>query len=286
VIDLHVHTTASDGRTPPEAIVGEALAAGIATLAVTDHDTMAGVAAAAAASEGTALAVVPGIEITAVHGARDVHVLGYFLDPAHPELGAFLADQRADRRRRVADMLAALERLGVRVDAASVTARAAAGAGRSIGRPAIAEALVAAGHARDIADAFDRYLAEDRPAFIPRVGAAPAEVVRLIGRAGGLASLAHPGKSQVDALLDELVDAGMPAIEVYHPDHDAPATAKYEAVAVRHGLIPTGGSDYHGGGSGRSSAFGRLGVPAEAFARLARAAARPAARRPMPRGHG
>lgn len=276
MIDLHTHTTASDGRTPPEALVPAAIAAGVRTLAVTDHDTMAAVGAVAAAAAEAGVAIVPGIEITAVHEGRDVHVLGYYLDAGHRELVEFLDAQRADRRRRMAEILSALDRIGVSIDPAPLVRRAEADTGKAVGRPMVAAALVAAGHARDITDAFDRFLAEGRPAFVERVGAAPAAVVAIIGRAGGLASLAHPGKTGVDALVGELAAEGLTAIEVYHPDHDAGTTDRYREMAARYDLLVTGGSDYHGPGSGRDAAFGRTSLPAGEFARIeARAARRP-----------
>jgi hypothetical protein len=274
VIDLHTHTTASDGWTPPDALVPEALAAGVRTLAVTDHDTMAGLPAVMTAARLAGLHVVPGIEITAVHRGRDVHVLGYYLDGGGPELIEFLETQRACRRRRVNEILSTLDRIGAPVDAAPLLARASAQAGKAVGRPLVAEALVAAGHARDIGDAFDKFLAEGRPAFVERVGPAPASVIAIIARAGGLASLAHPGKTGVDALVEGLAADGLAAIEVYHPDHDPQTTDRYREMAARHDLLVTGGSDYHGSGSGRSSALGRVGLPADDFARLEARAAR------------
>jgi hypothetical protein len=138
-----------------------------------------------------------------------------------------------------------------------------------VGRPAIAQALVAAGHVRDVPEAFDRYLAEGRSAFVPRVGPSPRIVVDEIGRAGGIASLAHPGKLGDDGLVDAFIGDGLEAIEVYHPDHDGPAVARYRAFAIVHDLLVTGGSDYHGPSSGRSAALGQVGLPAIEFARLA-----------------
>jgi hypothetical protein len=268
VIDLHTHTTASDGRSTPEALVREAAAAGVRTLAVTDHDTMASTAIVAAAAEAAGLSTIPGIEITAVGDGHDVHVLGYFLDPQHDELDAFLSNQRADRRRRLEEMVAALARLGVPIDASFLERSASPASGKALGRPLVARALVAAGHARDIADAFDRFLSEGRPAFIARRGASPAEVVRLIARARGLAAIAHPGKLKRDAVVAAMIDAGMPAIEVHHPDHDANDVARYAAIARQHGLAVTGGSDYHGADSGRVNSLGRVGLTADQFSAL------------------
>jgi predicted metal-dependent phosphoesterase TrpH len=273
VIDLHVHTTASDGLSSPEALVREAAAAGIRTLAVTDHDTTAAIPAVRAAARDAGLDVVAGIEVTAVAGGRDVHVLGYFVDPASAELAAFLVKQRADRRRRLEEMIGRLDRLGVPIDAGPLLAAAGRDPGRAMGRPMLAAALVAAGHATDFSDAFDRYLAEGRPAFVERLGASPADVVALIARAGGVASLAHPGRASNEATIRALVDAGLPAIEVYHPDHDQALQDQHARLARECGLLVTGGSDYHGPGTRRPDALGRIGLPEAEYARLSAFAA-------------
>jgi predicted metal-dependent phosphoesterase TrpH len=266
VIDLHMHTTASDGRLSPRALVAAAAAAGIQTIAVTDHDTTAGVAEATAAGRDAGLTVVPGIEITAVHEQRDVHVLGYYLDGSHPDLAAFLVRQRADRRRRIVELVERLGALGAPIELpADLMTR------ESIGRPVVAAALVAAGHVSTMQEAFDRYLAEGRPAFVPRTGGAPAEVVALIAEAGGCAALAHSGKLKVadlDAFVASLAEAGMPAIEVHHPDHDEADRTRLLGLAARHGLLVTGGSDYHGPDDGRADAFGRIGLPPDDYERL------------------
>lgn len=236
-------------------------------MAVTDHDTTAGVAAARDAAGGAGVDVVMGIEITAVLDGRDVHILGYFFDDTHPELVTFLAAQREDRRRRVDAIVERLSAMGATIDHRAI-AREAAGSHKAIGRPAIARALVAAGHARDIADAFDRFLADGRPAFVSRQGAPPAEVIALIMRAGGMASFAHPGKLGLDAVLPGLADAGLTGLEVFHPDHDAQAQQKYLAIAEALNLAPTGGSDYHGPQSGRAECLGVVGLDAERYSAL------------------
>jgi 3',5'-nucleoside bisphosphate phosphatase len=267
VIDLHLHTTASDGASSPEVLAEEARAAGLTTIAVTDHDTMAGVAAVTDAA-GSALTVIPGIEITAVERGRDVHVLGYFLDAASGELQSFLTRQRADRRRRLVDILDRLAAIGAQIDAEPLLARAAEEGDRAVGRLLIANALIEAGLAADIADAFDRFLGAGQPAFVPREGSSAAAVVALIRRAGGLPVLAHPGKTERDDLIPALVSAGLAGLEVFHPDHDASATTRYAAVAAEHGLARTGGSDYHGPGTRRAAHFGRIGVPSQEYAAL------------------
>jgi predicted metal-dependent phosphoesterase TrpH len=272
MIDLHMHTTASDGRSTPEALVQEAAAAGCRTIAVTDHDTVAAVPAVSAEARAAGLGFVPGIEMTAVDRGRDIHVLGYFIDTNDAPFGAFLVEQRALRRARVLAMAERLTSLGAPVDLDDVIA-AAADSGRAIGRPAVAAALVAAGHARDVQDAFDRYLAEGRPGHVPRTGAPPTAIVEWIRRVGGFASIAHPGKYGRDDLIPVLADAGMAAIEVYHPDHSEEDVARYRALAETLGLAVTGGSDYHGPGTGRAPALGRIGLMEDAFhALMSRAA--------------
>lgn len=272
MIDLHLHTTASDGSSSPIDLVSEAHAAGITTLAVTDHDTTAGIAAASAEARRRGMAFVTGIEITAVVGGRDVHVLGYFFDPQDAGLLEFLEQQRDARRRRVVAIGQRLDALGVPVPLGDILDKVRTESGRAVGRPLIAAAMVAAGHARDIADAFDRYLGQGQPAYVERSGAPPEHVIERIGRAGGLASLAHPGKQRMDGSLGDFVAGGLRALEVHHPDHDARDVEHYRTLARDHELLVTGGSDYHGLGSGRTSGFGRISLPQDDFDRLSAAA--------------
>jgi predicted metal-dependent phosphoesterase TrpH len=267
VIDLHLHTTASDGSSTPEALVAEAAAAGIHTLAVTDHDTVAAVPAVQRAAREAGLACVVGIEITAVLARRDVHMLGYFLDPSDAALADFLHVQRADRRRRLTDMIERLGAIGCPIDAGPLVEAAASG--RAVGRPLVADALVRAGHAVDRADAFARFIGEGCPGYVERRGAPPEDVIAIISRAQGLASLAHPGKAGIDAAIPRMAAAGLAAIEVFHPDHDAADTERYQAMAERLHLLVTGGSDYHGPSTSRAAGLGRIGLSPPAFAALA-----------------
>ena len=273
MIDLHLHTTASDGRSTPEQLVRRLAAAGVDTFAVTDHDTTAGLARATAAAQALGLRVVPGIEVTAVHDGTDLHLLGYFFDPEHPELVAFLAAQREDRRRRLVEMLDRLAAMGINVNAESVLRKGSKMPGKALGRPVLARLLVATGHAKDIADAFNRYLGPGQPAFVARRGAAPADVIALLNRAGGIVSFAHPGKLGQDALIPSFAAAGLVAIEVFHPDHDDEAMERYRGLAAAHNLAISGGSDYHGPRSGRAEALGTVGLPRDAFEALERRAA-------------
>lgn len=270
MIDLHLHTTASDGRLSPGDLVTTVAAAGVSTLAVTDHDTLAGLDAAGAAALALGLRFVRGIEITAVDAGRDVHVLGYFVDRPDEQFLEFLADQRADRRRRASAMIARLADAGAPVDEEAVFGPGGlVGAGDvAVGRPALGRALVAAGHVRDLNEAFDRYLADGRPAFVARTGASPEDVVAGLARIGAVASIAHPGKLVNDGLISRVSAAGLRALEVFHPDHDANDTARYAKLAAKLELVPTGGSDYHGPDTDRARALGRIGPSDDDFARL------------------
>ena len=264
MIDLHTHTTASDGALEPRALVERAYRLGIRTLSVTDHDTVAGVSEAAAEATARGMEFLPGIEITAVHDRRDVHMLAYFLDPEPAGLTAFLERQRQDRSRRAREMSARLAALGAPIDIEDLIAGAAA-AGTAVARPTVARALLDAGHVTSLQQAFDRWLADGRAAYVPRIGATPADVVRLVMQAGGVAGLAHPGLLRKDELIPDLAVAGLGAIEVYHSDHDAGAQARYLRLAERYDLAVSGGSDFHGDDHPRARCFGRVGLPRERF---------------------
>jgi predicted metal-dependent phosphoesterase TrpH len=277
VIDLHLHTTASDGLLSPEALVARVAGAGVTVMAVTDHDTVAGIDRADAAAGARGVRLIPGIEITAVEDGRDVHVLGYFFDRHHAPLAEFLEAQRADRRRRVKAMTSRLAALGMPIDGADLLARHA---GHAIGRPALAAALVRAGYVASVKEAFDKFLGTDGAAFVPRQGAPVRDVVKVVREAGGVASIAHPGLHRDPALLDKLASAGsdLDAIEVFHTEHDAAATARLLAFAETHGLLVTGGSDFHGDASGRAIGLGRVSLPAIHFERLEQSARQAGAR--------
>jgi hypothetical protein len=269
VIDLHTHTTASDGTYAPAELVARAATAGITTLAVTDHDTLGGCEAASAACTAASITFVAGIEITAVRDDQDVHILGYFVDPRSVALQQFLARQRQQRVDRIHQMIGRLDELGVRFDTSAILARATEAGERAIGRPEIARALVASGQVASMQEAFDRYLAFGRAAFVPRTAAAPSEVFARIHEAGGIVSLAHPGLVEHDEWIEEFVAAGLDALEAYHSEHDVEDTARYLAMAERFGLAVSGGSDFHGE-SGHAAAFlGAVSLPQAEFDRLA-----------------
>jgi predicted metal-dependent phosphoesterase TrpH len=246
VIDLHLHTTASDGRCTPGELVDRASAAGLTIMAVTDHDTTGAVATVRALARERGIEAIPGIEITAVEKGLDVHVLGYFIDPEDAALDAFLAEQRAHRVARVEAMAARLGTLGLPVDLGATIDAARGQRTRSIGRPQIARAMIAAGYVMDVREAFDRWLGPGCPAFVPREGARVAGVIAAVHAAGGLASLAHPGRTRLDDRIEAFCDAGLDAIEVFHSDHDALQVDRNRRMARTLGRLVTGGSDFHG----------------------------------------
>jgi predicted metal-dependent phosphoesterase TrpH len=268
MIDLHTHTDASDGRCSPSELVARAAAAGVDVLSVTDHDTLDACTAAAAACAAAGITFVPGIEITGVRDEVDVHVLGYFLDAASPGLRLFLTEQRQRRIDRVGRILAQLDALGLRLDADAILRPAMEHAGKSIGRPAVARALVKAGYVKSSNEAFASWLSRGRPGFIAREGAAPDVVIDRIHDAGGVASLAHPGLLRRDQWLAGLAASGLDAIEAHHTNHDEEATGRYRALARRLGLAVSGGSDYHADESHGSAHPGSVSLPADAFDRL------------------
>jgi len=292
LIDLHLHTTASDGRLSPAQLVARAAAAGITTMSVTDHDTVAGLAEVGAEAAARAIRLVPGIEITSIADGRDVHMLGYFFDSGSAPLLTFLEGQRALRVSRTREIAARLAALGMPVDVEGVLAAAAVRPGTSVGRPQLARALAAAGYVTSVQEAFEKWLANGQPAYVPRTGPSPFTVVDAIHAAGGVASMAHPAVTKRDELIRPLADHGLDAVEVFHSDHTPEDEAHYRGLAVRLGLLISGGSDFHGeepqagatagpslGSSpsrARRNALGVVSLPPAAFAALeARAAQGP-----------
>ena len=274
MIDLHTHSTASDGKCSPDELVAFAAQAGVTTLALTDHDTVGGCAEAAASCRQHHIEFIAGIEITAVASDRDVHVLAYFFDLESASLGAFLSDQRRHRVDRVREMLVRLEGEGIHLDSEAILAPGLADASRSVGRPWIARALVAAGYVSSVTEAFDAWLARGRPGFVPRVGAAPEEVFARIHDASGIASLAHPGLIGHDEWIPRFAAEGLDAIEAFHSDHDAADTARYLGIASAIGLAVTGGSDFHADAGHGGGGPGSIALPSAYFDQLRKLANR------------
>lgn len=266
MIDLHTHTDASDGRLTSHQLVERAWMAGIRVLGITDHDTIAGLAAAHQAAAAFRLTLIDGVEVTAVEHGRDVHVLGYFVDPASDTLCAFLERQREQRTARVKEIGARLDRLGAPIDIARLLASREAR--EAIGRPAVAAALVAAGHATSQADAFDRFLGEGGAAWVPRQGPSVSQVIDLLHSGGAVVSLAHPVLNRCDDRIPEWAAAGLDAIEVFHSEHSPEDVTRYRSMAASLNLAVTGGSDYHGYDQGSRAHLGSVTLPPEELDRL------------------
>ena len=243
--DLHIHTTASDGTDSPEAVVELAAENGFSTIAITDHDTMRGVHEAQRAGKRLGVRVVPGVEISA-GGSVEVHVLGYGVKDA-ARMEDTLARMRAMRETRMAQMVEKIRALGIDIELDQVTALSAG----TVGRSHLARVLVQKGVVRDVREAFVRYLAPGRPAFVAREKLKVEEAVRLITACGGLAGIAHPGQNHGEAYwglerFRALKPIGLKCIECYHMAHSAPVAAGFDHIARAEGLLVTGGSDYHG----------------------------------------
>jgi 3',5'-nucleoside bisphosphate phosphatase len=242
-LDLHTHTTASDGRLAPAALVALAAQVGVTTLAVTDHDTTDGLAEARAAAGTAGVEIITGIEFGCDMPHGEVHMLGYLFDAAHPALRARLAWLREGRVERGRAMVAKLNALGLPIRWERV--REIAGNG-SVGRPHVAQALIEAGVVADTNEAFSRYLAWGGPAYVPRRRLTPPDVIALIRQAGGVVSLAHPAHiPDLEAQLAPLAGAGLVGLETYYGEYDAPTVTWLAGLAARFNLVPTGGSDYH-----------------------------------------
>jgi 3',5'-nucleoside bisphosphate phosphatase len=251
-IDLHTHSSVSDGTDTPAELVRKAHAVGLDVVALTDHDTFDGLDEAAAESERLGILLVRGMELSCSRGGDSVHVLAYGVDPANPALAAEMARVRDGRLGRLAGVLAKLAELGVPVSEAEVMAQV--GDSPSVGRPHIADALIKAGHVRDRQEAFDRFLADGGPAHVHRYTIEVERGIDLVHEAGGLAVIAHPwGRGREYVLPSRVLEAlardhGLDGIEVDHQDHDSETRERLRALADGLGLLATGASDYHGVG--------------------------------------
>lgn len=250
-IDLHAHSTVSDGTDRPDELVRRAAEAGLDVVAITDHDTVDGWPAARCAGAETDVLVVPGVEISTRLNHAGVHVLAYIFDPAYPPLADELVRVRESRANRLPDMIRLLAKAGMPLEVADVLT--VAGSASSIGRPHVADALVAKGYVANRADAFTRLLSDGGPAYVPRYAPATAGVIRMVREAGGVSVLAHPWGRGSRATLDAtaiglLAEMGLAGIEVDHEDHDDADRAALREIASTLGLLVTGSSDYHGAG--------------------------------------
>jgi predicted metal-dependent phosphoesterase TrpH len=265
-VDLHSHTTASDGSLFPRELVREAVKHGVRVLAITDHDSTEGLAEALdEAAKHPPLTIVPGIEINTDVEGGEIHILGYFLRYEEDWFQAFLHEQREARIQRIYRIANRLAELGVPIDPQEVFALVKEG---SAGRPHVAQVMVNRGYVKSIREAFDKYLRTGGPGHVPRKKLAPTEAVAIIRRVGGIPVLAHPGLAGKDELIPELVQAGLMGIECYYHEHSAGQTASYLQMCKERGLVATGGSDYHGPHLGRPNPPGTPSVPLAAYEKL------------------
>jgi len=254
--DLHVHTTASDGTLTPAEVVSLAASRGVEVLAIADHDSAEGLPSARTAAQRSGVLLVPAVEFSAGAADMDVHILAYFIDPADPDLRERLSALREARCRRARRMVDALAQAGYAITLDDV-----------LGRSHIARALVAVGGATSVADAFQRLIGRARPFYVAKEGPSPAEVVTAVRGYGAIPVLAHPGVSGADALVDELVSAGLLGIEAYHADHAPQQREHYARIAEERGLLVTGGTDFHGP-QGPNPELGSVDVPEDAVRAL------------------
>lgn len=257
-VDLHTHSTASDGARSPRDVASAAHAAGLAAFALTDHDTIAGLADARAAGAEIGIRLVAGVELSAVEGELETHILGLHLSDL-TELEHRLVTLREMRVNRATRIVERLNVLGVGVTFDAVLQQAAGGA---IGRPHVARALIAGGWAGDFREAFDRYLGNGKRAFVPKEHLPLVEAIGIIHRAGGLAVLAHPGQLGTRERIAALVSVGLDGLEVLHPGHDWDDSQRLDALAVEFDLVRSGGSDWHGAPDGART-LGMMRVPAQ-----------------------
>jgi predicted metal-dependent phosphoesterase TrpH len=246
--DLHAHSDRSDGTLAPAEVMRLAASRDLSGVALTDHDTFEGLAAAASAAAELGLDFVPGIEFSAEHDGASLHILGYWVDPDDPAIEAELLRLTATRFRRGELIVEKLRELGFDVSVERVLEIAG---GEAIARPHIAQAMVEAGIVADEQEAFDRYISDDGLAYVPKHALRPMDALRLIGDAGGACVLAHPGMwrgsdSVPASLIEEMAEGGMVGLEVHHPDHDPAMRARYASIAAELDLVPTSSSDCHG----------------------------------------
>jgi hypothetical protein len=271
MIDLHMHSTCSDGTFRPADLVRRVREAGVTHMALTDHDTVEGLAEAAEAARTEGVRFLGGLEISAEFGPGTLHILGYGFDPADPRLLSrltFVQKCRADRNPVIVERLNAL---GLEVTLEEIARRAG---GDLVGRPHFAQTLLDKGYVQSRQEAFDRYLAKGQPAYADKVRLSPAESIEIIRGAGGVAVLAHPLQLKIedhdalDAFVRDLKDLGLQGMECYYRNHTEEDEARFTALARKHSLLPTGGSDFHGANRPRihlGVGEGRLKVPPECW---------------------
>lgn len=266
MIDLHSHTTASDGQYTPDELLELAQKAGVTTLAVTDHDTVAGLEACGKAALARGIRLVPGIEISACVGKKEVHILGHFVDPEEPGLASFAQKLKGERHTRMEKMVAKMQALSYPVTMEHVLAIAGEA---HLARPHLARAMVELGYCKSPKEVFDRFLQDGGPAAVPHFEVSVKEAVTLIRNANGAATLAHPGVTKIDRLeLEAMAKAGLAGLEVEHSDHPPSLREKYLRWTDELGLVPTAGSDFHGPKVAPNRLLGKVSMTAQTLAAL------------------
>src|SRR6266404_5036545 len=246
--DLHLHTNFSDGTYSPEELVAHARRHGFAAIALTDHDTVEGCAAAATACSEFEIEFIPGTELTAEQDGNELHILGYFIDTRNPRFLSEIAKFQLVRQNRIREMVARLNQVNVPLTAEAVFTLANC---RAPGRPHVARALVEAGLCHNLDEAFERFLKKNRPAFVPKFKMSAADAIDLIHQAGGVAVMAHPGLNRTDQVIPDMAEAGLDGIECFHTKHSTSTAEHYLEIADRFHLLVTGGSDCHGMSKGK-----------------------------------
>jgi predicted metal-dependent phosphoesterase TrpH len=265
--DLHLHSTASDGRLSPEDVVRTAAHLGLAVISLTDHDSVDGIAGALkAAGQYPSLTLIPGVEVSTDVPHGEVHFLGYFIDHTNPELVIKLAAFRNSRKVRAQKMIEKLATMGIHIEWTRVQDIAGTG---SVGRPHVAQAMLEKGYVPSLKEAFNKYIGREAPAYVERDKMTPEEVVALITQVGGLAVLAHPADvDDLEHIIPRLQRVGLVGVEAYYNNYP-PKTIQYLAsVARKHALVATGGSDFHGMDSATETPIGGVSIPPECIARL------------------
>lgn len=267
MIDLHSHTTASDGQHTPAELLGFAHAAGITTLAVTDHDTVANIAECTREAAARGMRLVPGIEVSVIMNRREVHILGHFVDPTEARLAKFGDDLKIQRESRMEQMVAKIQKLGFPITMQHV--RDLAGPNAHLARPHLARVLLEMNYVGSTKEAFDKFLADGRPAAVTRFEVTLPQAIDLIHGAGGTATCAHPGVSKIlEFEIIEMAKAGLDGIEAIHSDHPPTTREKFLQWGKTFNLIATAGSDFHGQIVAPNRHLGSVGMPPEDFARL------------------
>ncbi|RAL25931.1 PHP domain-containing protein [Thermoflavimicrobium daqui] len=245
--DLHAHTTASDGLFTPSQLVQHAQSLGIQAVAITDHDTVSGIAEGLEAGKKLGIQVIPGVELSTLWNGKEIHMLGYYIQFDNENFRTLLMKQRNTRKLRNEMMIRKLNELGISISLEEVNQKKKSSSKElNVGRPHIAEVLIEKGIVGSMNEAFDKYLGKDGLAYITPERISPFEAIDLVKQNGGVTVLAHPGLYQQDDLIPQLVQHGLIGIEVNHPDHTAEDRKRYQEIATKYQLITTAGSDFHG----------------------------------------